>query len=127
MSNIVEDEDKYDIDLTRKETLEIINQSYEKNSNVLPPMNISDNEWNSFYHVMESHLLAHHLQGKFDIIVKTAIVYAINLSQKPGVEELNMFLIKKSLCNILFNYGILSDEVKAMCEEIDDYSKKYTK
>ena len=108
----------------RTEIFKIINRFYLEYK--LPPMNITDSEWDTFLDVIESHFLAHNNIDEYEYAINILIRRALNFASINSEKEFTINHLLKALQDLSVFY-ISEDEIIAMKEEIYEKVKKYKK
>ena len=111
-------------EIIKAELLNTINDFY-TNYN-LPPMKISDNEWQSFLDVIEAHFLVRNKMDEYEHALNIIIRRALYFAKSFNAKEFNIDFIKKAFFDLVA-FNIYKDKVNAMQEEVDEKAKKLTK
>ena len=111
-------------EIIKWELLETINGFYKEYP--LPPMNISDSEWDKLFDIVEAHLLVHRKLKDFEYAINMIARRALYFAQRCGDEEFNITHLSRALQD-LSAYYIPSDEIKAMQEELLEKENKLIK
>ena len=104
-------------EIIKAKLINTINGFY--NDYQLPPMNISDSEWNKLLDVVEAHFLVHQIMNEYEIALNIIIRRALYFAQRTGDEEFSIEHLKRALQDLVA-FHIYSDEIKAMQEEMND-------
>lgn len=113
---------KKNIKAIKQELLETINDLYIEYK--LPPMNISDKEWDLYLHVVESHFMAHNNMDDFIHALNILIRRGLYFAQMNKDEEFTIHNLVKALPDLIA-FKMYSDETKTMKEEVTEKVKKY--
>ncbi len=90
----------------------------------LPPMAVTDEEWDKYFHVIESHFIAHDIMDDYIHALNILIRRAFYFSQMDKAEEFTLDYLKKALSDLIA-FKIYSNEIEIMKEELNAKVKKY--
>lgn len=112
------------IEEIKEELLNTINGFYEIYT--IPPMIISDKEWDTFLYVVESHFMAHNIINDYVHALNIMVRHALYFAQMENAPNFTIKHLIKSL-NDLVAFKIYSDEISSMKEEVLELGKKKIK
>lgn len=88
----------------------------------LPPINISDEEWNNFLYIIESHFMANGIMDDYFSAINIVLRRALSNAKVNYDKEVTIENLKEALTDLIA-FKINSKQIKTIQDEIDEFVK----